>query len=204
VYDARTKKEAFALKGPTALTAPVFSPDGARLAASGADGAVWLYDARTGQEVLALKGPVRLTAPVFSPDGARLAALGADGVVRVWAAPTDVTAWQAERCQALVLGLPAWHRARADESERSGDWYATAFHLQLLSDIDPVEPRYLFRRAIALIRLGKVDESRKLMDKAVQVAEKNPPADKTRQLQLQDLRHQAEALLKEPPPDPKK
>jgi hypothetical protein len=56
------------------------------------------------------------------------------------------------------------------------------------------------RRAIALARLGKVEESRTALDRAVQIAEKNPPADRTQQTQLQDLRRQAEALLKEPPP----
>jgi Flp pilus assembly protein TadD len=124
--------------------------------------------------------------------------------MRVWVAPTDVLAWQAERCQALASSLSAWHRARATESERASDWYAAAFHLQHLCDIDPAEPRHFLRRAIALIRLGKVEESRKLLDQAAQLAEKNPPADKTQQLQLQDLRRQAEALLKEPPPDPRK
>jgi WD40 repeat protein len=206
LFDARTGQPTAALKGPTGLSTFTFSPDGSRIVTRGSDGVVRLYDTRTTQEALAFKASVSITGhPEFSADGARIATgCTKEGVVKVWTAPQDTAVWQAERRAAFRASVPAWHRARADVSERASDWFAAVFHLQRLCDIASAEPRHFFRHAIALIRLGKVDESRASLDKAVQVAEKNPPADKTRQLQLQDLRRQAEALLKEPPPDPKK
>jgi WD40 repeat protein/tRNA A-37 threonylcarbamoyl transferase component Bud32 len=203
VYDAQTGQDVCSLKGAAGHDSFVFSPDGSRIV-EGSYEEVKLYDARTGQEVLTFKMGGSNWPPKFSPDGTRLAIVGQDGVVRLVVAPADLGAWHVERSQALVLSLPVWYRERADESERAGDSYAAAFHLQSLCDIEPTEPTHFLRRAIALARLGKVDESRTLLGKATQMAEKHPPTNKTRQLQLHDLRKQAEAVLKEPPREPQK
>ena len=61
-----------------------FSPDGQRLASTGADGAVNLRDCTgEGQRILTTypRGSVRSLA--FSPDGAHLASAGGDGLVRI-------------------------------------------------------------------------------------------------------------------------
>jgi WD40 repeat protein len=93
LYNARTGREVFVLKGPASrLEAPVFSPDGARIAVTGTDGVVRVYEVQTGQEVLALKAPTQLWAPLFSPDGACIAAWpvrwAKDDLVRVYSART--------------------------------------------------------------------------------------------------------------------
>jgi WD40 repeat protein/tRNA A-37 threonylcarbamoyl transferase component Bud32 len=134
--------------------------------------------------------------------------MDAAGTVRA----LDAAAWSERRQQLEGLGGPPTvgkdrltaHREEAEDCEGAGDWFAAAFHLHQFCDLEPAEPRIVFRHAIALVRLGKVEEARKRLDKAVQLAEKNPPANEAQQLQLQDLRRAAEALLKEPPPDPQK
>jgi WD40 repeat protein len=130
VYDMRTGQELLAVKGPGALSRPVYNVDGSRIAAG-----MWVYDARTGRKLLSLKVPLQGVeggGPVFSPDGTCIAGtVGAD-MVQLWMAPQNVIAWQAERRTALTAGLPAWHRTRAEESERNGDLFAAKFHLDRL------------------------------------------------------------------------
>ena len=61
--------------------------------------------------------------------------------VRVFDAPPyDPGTWQAQRRQAVVDGLPAWHRERASASERVGQWFAAAFHLNRLTMQEPANP----------------------------------------------------------------
>ena len=62
-----------------------FSPDGATLAAAGADGVLRLRETATGNHVRSLSGHVGWAyAATFSPDGSLLASAGADGTVRLW------------------------------------------------------------------------------------------------------------------------
>jgi WD40 repeat protein/tRNA A-37 threonylcarbamoyl transferase component Bud32 len=67
------------------VLAVAFSPDGARVAAAGADGTIKVWDRRTMRAALTLAGhPDKVTALAFSPDGEHLASGSADGAVRVW------------------------------------------------------------------------------------------------------------------------
>jgi WD40 repeat protein len=154
VYDARTGQEVVFLKGPGRLSNPMFSADGSRIVAEG-DGVVRLYDAESGREALAIQGPAPLRRPVFSPDGSHIAA-GARLTVRVFDAPPyDPGTWQAQRRQAVVDGLPAWHRERASASERVGQWFAAAYHWDWLTQAGPASGQDLFRRGMALTLVGK-------------------------------------------------
>jgi WD40 repeat protein len=77
--NAQCQSELFSLPG----SAPVFSPDGSRIAVTNSDG-VLVYDTLAGREVLAIKGGGPLFYPLYSPDGARIAAMGIGQVVRVY------------------------------------------------------------------------------------------------------------------------
>jgi WD40 repeat protein len=63
------------------------SPDGARLAAAGADGRVSLWNAEDGVRILEGHSG-QVDSVLFSPDGALLASQAADGIVRLWDART--------------------------------------------------------------------------------------------------------------------
>jgi WD40 repeat protein/Flp pilus assembly protein TadD len=192
VFDARSGQETLTLKGPAKggaafvrsaqFEVPVFSPDGSRIAVpplpTHSDGVVRVYDARTGQEVFTLEGPASLGALVFSPDGSRIAVESpfpwGDGVVRVWTAPQDPAAWQAERRQGLADGVPAWHRARANESLSAGQWFAAAFHLGRLIEAGPATGLLHFLRGTALAQLARTAEADKEFEKALEL-KKNLP-----------------------------
>jgi WD40 repeat protein len=66
-----------------------FSPDGAKLAAGGADGAVCVYDAASGKRLLRVEQHADwVTAIAFSPDGSRIASASRDKSARVIDAKT--------------------------------------------------------------------------------------------------------------------
>jgi len=66
-----------------------FSPDGTRLVAGGADGAVRVYDVATSKRLLLVEQHADwVTAVAFSPDGSRLASASRDKSVRVIDAKT--------------------------------------------------------------------------------------------------------------------
>jgi WD40 repeat protein/tetratricopeptide (TPR) repeat protein/tRNA A-37 threonylcarbamoyl transferase component Bud32 len=165
LYDTKTGSEVLVLKGPTRLFGtPVFSPDGTRIVVPGSDGVVRVYDAATGSEALVLKGPMLLGSPAFSPDGTRIvmtsgAAVGV-GVVQVYNAPPDPAAWQAERRNALVDGLPTWHRTQANENDQARQWFAAAFHWKRLAQAEPANGRPHFRRGLALAYLNRTAEAK--------------------------------------------
>jgi WD40 repeat protein len=84
--------------GAGGVRAVAFSPDGARVAAAGADGTVRVWDRQAAQKVLTLRGPDddAITAVAFSPDGRRLASGSAAGALRVWDAAEgeEVATWR--------------------------------------------------------------------------------------------------------------
>ncbi|MEU8257168.1 hypothetical protein AB0C06_23210 [Micromonospora inaquosa] len=66
-----------------------FSPDGRRVAATGADGEVrvwtWAGHGVSGPSLALTGGPEgQVWSPMFSPDGKRLVTAGSDGTVRIW------------------------------------------------------------------------------------------------------------------------
>ena len=78
---------------PLPHSAPVqhaqFSPDGARILTSSADGLARIWDAAAGRQLLELRGHTgAVSSAKFSLDGRSVVTAGADGTVRVWDATT--------------------------------------------------------------------------------------------------------------------
>jgi WD40 repeat protein/tRNA A-37 threonylcarbamoyl transferase component Bud32/tetratricopeptide (TPR) repeat protein len=169
VFDTRTGQETRTFKVPGGLSALAFSPDGTRIATGSRDKVMRLFDARTGEEMLNLKEDAP-SILVFSPDGSRLFAVRngpfMDGMVRVFEAPTDLPAWQAERQKALADTAPAWHRIQAAECEEAGLWFGAVFHLEWLARTGRASGYDHFRRGLALNSLGRAAEAKQAFELA--------------------------------------
>jgi len=90
VWEAQTGKVRLKLQCPAGFDSGSqrcvdWSPQGDRLAATGADGTILVWDATTGREVHVLKGHTTTVRSVhWSPDGRRLVSGSDDRTVRVW------------------------------------------------------------------------------------------------------------------------
>ncbi len=83
-----------------------FSKDGKRLAASSADGTVYIWDVSSGEVVQTLKGHLAdVNMVVFDPDGSRLATASDDGTARVWDARTGEASLTLSGHQGFVTGV---------------------------------------------------------------------------------------------------
>jgi WD40 repeat protein len=78
------------LRGHTSfVTSVAFSPDGARIAAGGADRTIRVWTFASGAAAVSLSGHTsNITSVTFSPDGQRLASTSADHTARLWDAAT--------------------------------------------------------------------------------------------------------------------
>jgi WD40 repeat protein len=70
------------------LLSVAFSPDGARVAAGGWTGSVWVWDVRSHDLVATLAGRHLISGIGFSQDGRFLVTAGDDGIARVFATDT--------------------------------------------------------------------------------------------------------------------
>ena len=87
-----------------------FSPDGARLAAGGADNAIHLYDVAAGKEQLVIQQHADwVTALVFSRDGKRLASASRDRSSRIYNSVTGEleTSFNEHRAAVAAVALDA-------------------------------------------------------------------------------------------------
>ncbi len=122
-----------------AIGAPIVSlsaaPDGSRVAAAGARGAVVVADARTGRTLTTLVGPgLPVWSVAFHPDGQRLVTGGGDRLVRQWKAATGepvgafivatpgngLEAFGEDRGARVFRACVACHALRPEDGERAG------------------------------------------------------------------------------------
>jgi hypothetical protein len=105
VWNVYTGREVLRFDVHEGISSLVFSPDGARLASSGDNGATRLWDAHAGKDLSPFSGAKGLfhtnSALVFSPDGKIMAANGADGFIQLWQTTTG-------KLLGRLRGAPPW------------------------------------------------------------------------------------------------
>jgi WD40 repeat protein/Flp pilus assembly protein TadD len=173
VYGMQAGQEILALKGGVRLNFPRFSPDGTRIAAYSLHGdhSVRLFDARTGQETLTLQGPgQRAGIPVFSPDGTRIATDGREGLL-IWEALPSLEDLRTLRQRRLMLGISEWHLAEGEKALSERHWFTAEFHLNRLCSVKPDIGHHRFKRAQALMGLGRNAAGRREFEKALALKE---------------------------------
>jgi WD40 repeat protein len=156
VWDAQKGQEVRSLRGHTGKVKSVsFSPDGKRISGKDSTGKVLTWSATTGQLLPEAEPvPVPQQAEATSPDGS-LRAFIEDGRIKVVRQPDFLEAEkrQQEEDRAMLERLarpdPEYHRYHADQFEKSGEYFAAAFHLRRLLRIDPKDDSVRKRLAAA-------------------------------------------------------
>jgi tetratricopeptide (TPR) repeat protein len=184
VWEARTGEETQALVGHAASVYGIcWSADGSRIAsaAGGIDrdraGEVKVWDAHTGQETLALRGHLGdVTSVCFTSDGRCLASTAKDGTVKIWdgrppvkTAPAEAAALERER--ALF-----WHQTQARDGADAGRWFAAAFHLRQLAEIDPGRAAFHARLARVHLEQGERVAATAELERALRLEAGDPEA----------------------------
>ncbi len=142
VWDADKGQEPRSLKGHTDNVSSVaWSPDGNRISGEDKTGKVLTWDATTGQ-LLPGAEPVsmREQTEAVSPDGSQRAFIE-NGQIKVVLIEEQKRQQALERAflERLARPDPQYHRHRTNQSEKSGDLFAAAFHLRRLLLIAPKE-----------------------------------------------------------------
>jgi WD40 repeat protein len=165
LWDAGSGELLAVLQGHTgSIECVAFSPDGRRIATAGAsDNTARLWDVESGRPLAVLQGHAGEVRSVsFSPDGRRIATASADATARLWIAresPEELEKRLAEQRRLDREQQDLWHTKQAADAERSGQWFAAAFHLGRLIDADPASPSLYARRGAAYALQGQWDKA---------------------------------------------
>jgi hypothetical protein len=113
---------------------------------------VRLWDAASGKPLAVLKEhTAQVYAVAFSPDGSRIVTASYDGTARLWIARESRADQEKRQREQHRL----WRRQQAAEAERSGRWFAAAFHLSRLIEADPSDASLHARRGKAHAHQGQ-------------------------------------------------
>jgi WD40 repeat protein/predicted Ser/Thr protein kinase len=108
------------------------------------------------------RGPTQPAPPeppvARSPDGQRVASARGDKVQVRWARDTTPEALERQQQEDFRDGA-AWHYQQAADAEKAGQWFAAAFHLSRLVEVEPARAKVYARRAHAYTQLGQAQQA---------------------------------------------
>jgi predicted NACHT family NTPase len=158
-WDAESGRPLAVLQGHTGeVVSMSFSPDGRRLATASDDKTARLWDAKSGKPLAVLQGHTGQVLSVsFSPDGRRLAT-ASDDKTWLWIAqesPEEQAKRLAEQHRVDRVQQAVWHTKQAADAEKTGHWFAAAFHLSRMIEANPADPALYARRCKAYALQGQ-------------------------------------------------